>query len=262
MRTAVDVINDLYEERDETPRSECAQPRTHHELLSLGIFSAAEYRSFRRRCLMVALGSAGAVILLRLLSTRFNVSSAIPGVLIGVAIGYLSYRNVLKRRKESFIRSIEFYLPIVMERVVMAVEAGLDIIPAIDALIALDEHESEEKRDPVSRLLMRANKLTESGLRFEQGLAHIAEQVPCSALRHAFIHLAIAQREGGELIMPLRELSDSTQLYYQESAEEQIAKLPVKATVPLLCTFAGLIVCFITTPLIQVMSITAGAMPK
>jgi hypothetical protein len=87
-------------------------------------------------------------------------------------------------------------------------------------------------------------------------------QVECSALRHAFIHLAVAYSEGGELVMPLRELSDSTQLYYQESIEEEIAKMPVKVTLPLLCTFAGLIIFFLTTPLVQVLEMTSRALPK
>ena len=86
--------------------------------------------------------------------------------------------------------------------------------------------------------------------------------VECSALRHAFIHLAMAYREGGELIMPLRELSDSTQLYFQESVEEDIAKMPAKATLPLLLTFAGLIICFVTVPLVQVLDMTSNAIPK
>ena len=161
----------------------------------------------------------------------------------------------------------------------MAVQAGLDVIPALKAIVELDQklidasaqgENSQQggsalpqsKPDPVSELLLIVTKLTESGLSFEQALRDVASLVNCSALRHAFIHLAVAQKEGGEIIMPLRELSDSTQLYFQESAEEEIAKLPVKATLPLICTFAGLILCFITSPLIQVLTLTARAVPK
>jgi len=64
--------------------------------------------------------------------------------------------------------------------------------------------------------------------------------------------LGLAQAEGGELVRPLRELSDATQMYYQESVEEEIARLPAKAVMPLVVTFAGLIICFLTIPLVQV----------
>ena len=153
----------------------------------------------------------------------------------------------------------------------MAVQAGLDIMPAIKAIVDLEDravqtHEQTElvvsALDPVSRLLKMVYQLTEAGLGFEQSLREVAGLVDCSALRHAFVHLAVAQKEGGELVMPLKELSDATQLYYQESIEEDIAKLPVKATMPLVCTFAGLIICFITAPLLQVMSLTSQAVVR
>jgi hypothetical protein len=102
-------------------------------------------------------------------------------------------------------------------------------------------------------------RLTEKGLTFEQSLKDVAELVPSSGVRHAFIHLGLAQKQGGELIKPLRELSDSTQIFYQESIEEDIAKLPVRATLPLLCTFLGLMICFITGPFVQVMTMTKEA---
>ncbi len=87
----------------------------------------------------------------------------------------------------------------------------------------------------------------------------IASKTPCAALRHAFIHLALARAEGGELILPLRELSDSTQLHFQDAVEEEIAKMPVRATAPLVCVFAGLMVCFMTIPVLQVISVTERA---
>jgi hypothetical protein len=62
--------------------------------------------------------------------------------------------------------------------------------------------------------------------------------------------------------MPLRELSDATQLYYQETLEEEVAAMPVKATVPLVITFAGLIMIFVAMPLVQVMSMMKRSMPE
>ena len=109
--------------------------------------------------------------------------------------------------------------------------------------------------DPVSVLLGIVHRLAENGIGFEQSLGAVSGLIESSALRHAFIHLGVAHREGGELVMPLKELSDSTQLYFQETIESEIAKLPVKATMPLLCTFAGLIIIFVTTPLIQVIGL-------
>jgi hypothetical protein len=107
-------------------------------------------------------------------------------------------------------------------------------------------------------LLAQVIKLCESGLSFEQSLREVADSVKSNALRHSFIHLAVAQKEGGELIYPLRELSDATQLYFQESIEEDIAKMPIKATMPLLLTFAGLIISFMTGPVVQILNVSVN----
>ena len=133
----------------------------------------------------------------------------------------------------------------------MAVQSGLDIPAAIAVIVELNEEGRE--LDPVTGLLCAVRELAERGVGFDAALRKIAAATDCSALRHAFVHLAVAYREGGELIAPLKELSDATQLYFQESTDEQIAKLPVKATAPLLCAFTGLILCFITSPIIQLM---------
>lgn len=167
-------------------------------------------------------------------------------------------RSSKEREKER----LTFYLPLVMERIVMAVEAGLDVLPALHTVysLELEGHEEVSKLDPVTKLLKDACDLAENGATLEQALKEIAARVESVAVKHAFIHLALAHRDGGELVQPLRELSDSTQLYYQESMEEMIAKLPVKATLPLVITFGGLIMCFLASPIVQILMMTSKAM--
>jgi pilus assembly protein TadC len=150
-------------------------------------------------------------------------------------------------------------LPAIVERIVMAVHAGLDIIPAIERVVQLERKECNilgRKPDPVSFILENVLNRYYSGARLEEALEEHARKSASIAIRHAFIHLAIAHREGGEIIIPLRELSDATQLMYQEEIEEAINTLPVRATIPLVLTFAGLILCFLATPVIQVLNIS------
>ena len=88
----------------------------------------------------------------------------------------------------------------------------------------------------------------------------MAASIPSRSVRHAFVHFGLAYKQGGEIVRPLRELSDATQAHYQECIEEEIARLPVRAVLPLVVTFAGLIICFLTVPLIQVGSIAGKVM--
>jgi Flp pilus assembly protein TadB len=171
-------------------------------------------------------------------------------VLLGGLAGELWYRRRKERRAARLLKSMELNLPMTMERIVMAVGSGLDIVPAL-------REASSRVTDPVSVLLSEVVDLAEAGLPVADSLRSVSRGVPCSAVKHCFVHLALAYQQGGELVRPLKELSDATQTYYQESVEEEIAKLPVKAVLPLVLTFAGLIVCFLTIPLIQVGSLTS-----
>jgi len=262
-RSAVEVMADLIDQDSDGRYKPPTIPCPAVELLHQGMDPLKQRRREKQ--------FAGAGLLIAA-TVQFifgtDLSRFIPGTILGGCIGYLSARAGIARDRKRWNQELEFYLPIVMERVVMAVQSGLDIVPGLQAIIELDNRAAElsteavSAPDPVSRLLTVVCRLTESGFSFERALREVSGKVSCPAVKHAFIHLAVAQREGGELMQPLRELSESTQLYYQDSVEEQIAKMPIKATMPLLCTFTGLIICFITPSIVQVMTTVMTEMPK
>lgn len=230
------------------------------ELSLLGLFSPYERLKFQQSQKMIPVLFALLFLAIKFLFFNFNIFSSLLVSAIGFSFGYLMAQRRVRGLEEEYRSSLDYFLPMVMERVVMAVQAGLDIISALTCLRDLEER-STSKIDPVSRLLGVALTLSEAGIRFDTALKEVASSVNSSALRHAFIHLALAHKDGGELVSPLRELSDSTQLYYQETVEEQVAKMPVKATVPLVLTFAGLIIFFLSSPLIQILSLTKDMNP-
>ena len=163
----------------------------------------------------------------------------------GVVLGELYHRGRREREQKLLTKRLEFFLPTAMERMVMAVGSGLDIIPAL-------AEAARNSTDPVSDVFRKIVALSEGGLRVEQAITLVADEVPSSAVKHALVHLGLAYKQGGEVVHPLKELSDATQTHYQDTVEEEIAKLPVKAVVPLVLTFAGLIICFLTVPIMQV----------
>lgn len=169
---------------------------------------------------------------------------------LGASLGDLYVRHRAATLKQREVQRLEFYLPTVMERIVMAVGSGFDIVPAL-------AEAARGSNDPVSKVLLKICRLAEGGLPVEAALRAVSQEVPSSPVKHALVHLGLAYRQGGEVVRPLKELSDATQSHYQDSVEEAIAKLPVKAVLPLVLTFAGLIVCFLTVPLVQVSSLTS-----
>ena len=266
-----DILRELREHRVQEDRKEVFRGQqqfalrpSHDELCAAGFFTQEERLRYRHKLRLIPWGSALLCGSFTLCFTQDVLLSIILSC-IGLSGGYLFTRRSLFIKKRRLIEQIDFFLPVVMERLVMAAQAGLDIFSGIRVVTRLAREEAArlgEQVDPVTQLLERACTLHERGIGFEEALSQVASDVENPALRHAFIHLSVSQKQGGELVQPLRELSDSTQLYYQETVDEQIAKLPVKATLPLIITFAGLVIFFMTSPLIQIMKLSTNAMVK
>ena len=199
------------------------------------------------------------------LSLGVSANKTIGIAIAAFGISVIAIGQYLKIKKENQNRLIAQLIPLVMERLVMAVEAGLDIISAIKSVIEIDKLAQKKQKkiaaDPIVQALSSVIEIAERGASFDDSLKLVAKKYNNHALTHAFVHLGIAFKEGGEVVGPLRELSDATQSYYQETIEEDLAKLPVKATAPLVVTFAGLILFFLSSPLVQIISFAAKAVP-
>ena len=157
VRSAIDVVGDLEEEDLETLLSENRRSerelgsgkfRINDDLGRLGLFETAERKAYLRSKRSIPIFSAAAFVLGRsvLLGPQpFGI--ALSGVM-GFCLGYLYVQRREKNLKNRYIKEIEYFLPIVMERVVMAVQAGLDIIAALQAILELESNFQDlEKRE-------------------------------------------------------------------------------------------------------------------
>lgn len=254
-RTSEAVLKDLQSQSGCTSDDRVGDDKIDIELDRLGVSDPQKQKSIRLKIKLLPFALPAVLILIRSLLGYSSLEGSLMVALFGFSVGVFISRRIQVNLKKSYVQRIEFFLPIAMERIVMAVESGLDLIPALKTLVHL-EKQVGDPNDPTTGLFKQVIELSEAGMRFEQALDEVGKQIEGSSLRHAFVHLALAHKEGGEIISPLRELSDATQMQFQELVEEHIAKLPVKATAPLLVMFIGLLICFLTPPAIQVMSVT------
>lgn len=217
--------------------------------------SDKQKRSFRLPIIAAALLGVAVLSLILLPSSDLAIA-----LLVSSAAVYLLHTSRTKRPQESRRQAILLHLPLFLERLTMAVRAGHDLVPAIEIVVSLEEAAAQREArtmEPVSTSFRRVLFLVDQGLAFEEALDVSRRQADLAAVRHAFLYLAIAYREGGDLVGPLLELADSTQLAYEEYLEERVAALPAKALLPLLCTFTGLFLCLVTPPIVQVLKVTA-----
>lgn len=228
------------------------------ELVRAGITTPTAQREFEKRLSLLPFIIPLVLILIRSFTGGNGLEGSLICIVLGFSVGVLSKRRIISHLQKRHSEQIKYFLPLAMERIVMAVEAGLDLVPAMKSLVTLDESLGELK-DPTINIFKHVVDLSEHGIRFDEALEHVASSTDATPLKHAFVHLSVAYRDGGEIVGPLRELSEATQLQYQEEVEENIARLPVKATMPLMLMFLGMLLCFLTPPAIQVISV-AGEM--
>jgi hypothetical protein len=193
------------------------------------------------------------------------VRSRVKGLLDEGGKEMYSFRaSKLAQNSSQFAKSIiidrrsEQYFGIILEQVVIAVSAGLDIFPAICRVLSLSEltqQVPESLRRPYL-LLSEVVRLVGAGQPLAAVLRDAAERQSSELVATALYHLAVAHTSGGELTRPLQELSDAFQEQLQERQEEKLQRLPVLATIPLLLIFAGMIVLTLGVPLIRIMDST------
>lgn len=174
--------------------------------------------------------------------------AAVPALGIGLSFGYLLGRFLLSRANPNEDKALLFHLPMTVEKLLIAVQSGLDVVPAL----RIAGQTAADKPDPASRSFAKVVTLIEQGATVEAALEQVAQAATAIPLKHVLLHLKVAHSRGGDLTFPLRELADATQVTYEQNVEEHIAVLPIKATAPLLCTFLGLLILFLTAPIIGV----------
>lgn len=142
-------------------------------------------------------------------------------------------------------------LPLFLEQLSMALRCGYDLQSAMRVIIELRVLHD----DPCAQMFQRVQRAVADGASFDEALSLVEDgsdngslQYFCRYLRHSF-------KEGGALSESLQELSESVQQRFEDDQEAWIATLPVKATMPLLLLFLGLLLLFLTPPLLQVLSL-------
>lgn len=160
-------------------------------------------------------------LLLQVFVTFEKQSTHVIITFVPALLGYLLSKRLLTPAKDEGERQINFYLPLVMERLCMAIESGNSVHSAMVRVVETEKKRIEiknnrgrnEKLDPVTRKFEQVLSLVDKGVPFEGALSEVISDTDNHGIHHIFTHLGLAFRVGGELRKPLRELADSAQAH-------------------------------------------------
>ena len=213
-----------------------------------GYITLAERRWARFCCAFMVIGTAAAAGLLQRQSSSLTIMfAALGGAYAGICIWllYLRYRTM------EIERQLLFELPLLLEAVVLLVEAGLGVLPALQRIV--EGPGARESLSPLKRVFRIIYRMAASGIPFHQALHLVADAIEAKPLRHALIHLDISNSEGGELIPSLRSLSDHSQTEWRLSVEARVRRLENLVVFPVFSSVVGLLLLTASVPLVPVL---------
>jgi len=151
---------------------------------------------------------------------------------------------MLESRQKRLQQEILFYLPIVIEQMVIGVSSSLDIGPCIQKVV--DMAFERDKSNPVVDLLDRVLTRVRAGHSLDESLTEIAERMQIADLKHVFGAIAQVSRHGGEVTKQLQELADAVTTQREVAVESLIKKLELKATGPVAIAFLAFLATLFT----------------
>lgn len=185
--------------------------------------------------------------------TLYNFRIAIPLTLIGTYLCFTTYLLFLKFKAKYEERECLFQLAIFLESLVLLVESGLGVLPALEKIVkSQDESGNKGLLNYFFKLIYN---LTENGLPFSKSLALISQVCPNSTLKHIFMHLDISNSEGGELIPSLRNLSDYAHNEWKMSVEHRVKRLENLVVFPVFLAVIGLMILSSAVPIVPLLKL-------
>lgn len=173
--------------------------------------------------------------------------------LSGLYFGLVAWLLFLKYRQTDFEREVLFRLPLFLESLILVVEAGMSVLPALESVISRKER--LRHNDPVSHVFSVVYRITSSGLPFDQSLEIVAGRMHVRALRHVLLHLDISANAGGELVPSLRALSDHAHIEWKLSVEERVRRLENFVIFPVFASVLGMILLISAVPLVPLLKL-------
>lgn len=228
---------DLERIKDAARKKSKAKPKAtlQEKFFHAGMFSLQDRQRFSQLRIIVPCITTPLLILMASFAGKpiLLLLGAVFGFLIGLQIPF----SILDRRIKARSEDILFFLPLVVEQIVIGVSSGLDAGPCIQRVVQMaDERDSH---NPVTELLKHTQTYVKSGVSMGDALVEVGRLSGHTELKHTFMSLSQVSKHGGEITRQLQELADSVAAQRETKIEAKIRKLELEATGPVGLVFLG-----------------------
>ena len=214
--------------------SKNAAPTLEEKFFHAGMFYEEDKIEFRRlKIVAPILTTIAGTYVCSFGGVEIMLAGAIVGCLVGLQIPH----SILDRRITRRGEDIMFYLPLVIEQIIIGVSSSLDVGPCLARVVQMADE--RDTHNSVTELFKHAQLYMRSGVSLDNALTEIGKLSGHTELKHAFMSLAQVAKHGGEITKQLQELADAVGSQREARIEGKIKKLELEATAPVALVFMG-----------------------
>lgn len=215
-----------------------------------GCFTYQQRRAIYRNIGFIAVMSLSTSLIL-----AAQASSISKAVIASAAAGFVGIAATciyVRFRMQSAQQKVAFEVPLLLEKLILLVESGFDILAAVEKLVS---QISAEDPSPTLHFLDLAYRLAGAGMPFGQSLELVANRCGHPVITHVFLHLDITGNNGGELVPALRSLSSHTHREWKLGVESRVKRLETLVVFPVFLSVIGLILLVAAVPLVPILQL-------
>jgi len=177
----------------------------------------------------------------------------VVGAVLGLYFALVAWILWLRAKSRDVVRSAYFDLPLILEELILLIESGLGLFPALEKVCSY-ESDSFKGGDPgvCRKSFKKAFSLAVHGMPVSQAFALVSKSATCVPLKQVLIHLDVSASIGGELLTSLRALSDQVHREWKMQVETRVKRLENMVVFPVFLAVMGLLLLTSAVPLVPV----------
>lgn len=219
-----------------------------NRLFRAGFFTQeSQITAIRLRTLLICTSSVSGTTLGLMLNHPYI------GAINGAYLGFFFWLALVRYRTKNVTRRLLLELPMLLESLILLVDSGLGLLPALNQLVL---QKNKETSLSLPRYLFGAvHELSGRGMPFSYALKFVSERCAYRSLRHVFLHLDIAGNEGGALVPSLRNLASFAHNEWKHSVEIRVKRLENLVVFPVFGAVIGLILLTAAVPIVPLIEL-------
>jgi tight adherence protein C len=211
------------------PKAEVERNKVQHDLIKAGIRSPQALQVFYAVKTLLAVVFPFLVLTGARFFPEVQTQSVIIYAMMGAGIGMLAPNYILRKKVESRMRRLRHGFPDALDLLVVCVESGLGLGPALQRVA----DELGVSHPELSLELATVTAEIRAGVQRETALKNLAERTGLSDIRGLVGLLVQSMRFGTSVADALRVYSEDFRDKRMQAAEEQAAKMSTKLIFPL-----------------------------